>query len=185
VRRRAECTCLSPSSYAARFPLHCSTSCFGVRLHARGRFGFGSGCAAQRGVTRSWPGRPRRRRAAAAPRRMGNRLSTRPCSAASTCTADGGGDSAGALGRFAAIANGAPAAVLGVHVGVGIDEQSDDSAIAVGRRPVQRGVAIPVHGGAGVRGVGPTRVPQYPAGNRTQNSTQTPRVDYGFVLGRR
>ncbi len=37
----------------------------------------------------------------------------------------------GALHRFAASANGAPAVVLGVHVGVGIDEQSDDSAIAV------------------------------------------------------
>ncbi len=53
--------------------------------------------------------------------------------------------------------------VLGVHVGVGIDERSDHSAIAVERRPVQRGVAIlAVHGGAGVVGVGPTGVPQYP-----------------------
>ncbi len=76
--------------------------------------------------------------------------------AACTCTADGGGDSAAALnGRFAASANGAPAAVLGVHVGVGIDEQSDDSAIAVVRRKVQRGAAIPVHGGAEVRGWAP------------------------------
>jgi hypothetical protein len=64
--------------------------------------------------------------------------------------ADGGGDSAGALnGGFAASANGAPAVVLGVQVGVGIDEQSDDSAIAFDRRPVQRGHAIlAVHGGA-------------------------------------
>ncbi len=68
----------------------------------------------------------------------------------------------GALnGRFAASANGAPAVVPGVHVGVGIDERSDHSAIAVHRRIVQRGPAIAVHGGAGVMGVGPTGVPQY------------------------
>jgi hypothetical protein len=57
--------------------------------------------------------------------------------------------SAGALGRFAAsgLGNGAPTAVLG---GAGCDEQSDDSAIAVERRPVQRGASIAVHGGARV-----------------------------------
>ncbi len=87
---------------------------------------------------------------------MKNGLRARPSAAACACTADGGGDSAGALnGRFAASANGAPEVVLGVHVGVGIDERSDDSAIAVVRRPVQRGVAIAVHGEAGVRGWAP------------------------------
>jgi hypothetical protein len=92
----------------------------------------------------------------------------------------------GALnGRFAASANGAPDVVLGVHVGVGIDEQSDDSAIAEVRRPVQRGEAIPAHGGARGDGVGPTGVPQYPTGTRTQNSRLAPRVDYVFVLGNR
>jgi hypothetical protein len=81
---------------------------------------------------------------------MKNGHTPRPSAAASPCTADGGGDSAGALnGRFAASANGAPAAVLGVHVGVGIDERSDHSAIAAFRRIVQRGADIPVHGGAG------------------------------------
>ena len=85
---------------------------------------------------------------------MKNGHGTRQRAAAWTCTADGGGDSAGALnGRFAASANGAPVVfVLAVHGGVGIDERSDHSAIAVDRRPVQRGVAIAVHGGAGVRG---------------------------------
>jgi hypothetical protein len=39
-----------------------------------------------------------------------------------------------------------------VHVAVGIDEQSDDSAIAVARRIVQRGASNAVHGGAGVKG---------------------------------
>jgi hypothetical protein len=87
---------------------------------------------------------------------MKNGHRTRPRAAASPCTADGGGDSAGALnGRFAASANGAPVVVLGVHVGVGIDERSDHSAIAVHRRIVQRGEAIAVHGGAGVRGWAP------------------------------
>jgi hypothetical protein len=94
--------------------------------------------------------------AAQQPRRMRNGHWTRHSAAAWTCTADGGGDSAGALnGRFAASANGAPAAVLGVHVGVGIDERSDHSAIAAFRRPVQRGPAMAVHGGAGVRGWAP------------------------------
>jgi hypothetical protein len=41
VRRRAECTWRSPASYSASFP-HASASCFGVSLHARGCFGFGS-----------------------------------------------------------------------------------------------------------------------------------------------
>jgi hypothetical protein len=63
------------------------------------------------------------------------------------------------LGRhtppIAASGNGAPAAVLGVHVGAGCDERSDDSAIAAFRRPVQRGVAKAAHGGAGVRGWAP------------------------------
>jgi hypothetical protein len=136
------------------------------------RFRFG--CAAQRSVTRrSWPGRPRRRRAAEAPRRMRNGHGTRRSAAACACTADGGGDSAAALGRFAASGNGAPVAVPGVHDGTGCDERSDDSAIAVVRRMVQRGPAIAAHGEAGVKGV----VPQYPTGTRKQNSTQAPRVD--------
>ncbi len=86
---------------------------------------------------------------------MKNGHCTRQSAAACPCTADGGGGSAAALiGRFAASANGAPVAVLGpgVHVGVGIDERSDDSAIAVMRRLVQRGGAIAVHGGAGGAG---------------------------------
>jgi hypothetical protein len=112
--------------------------------------------AVRRGGTRRCPGRPRRRRAAAAPRRMKNGQCMRHSAAACSCTADGGGGSAGALnGRFAASANGAPAAVLGVDVGAGCDERSDDSAIVVFRRIVQRGTAIAVHGGAGVRGWAP------------------------------
>jgi hypothetical protein len=104
-----------------------------------------------------------------------NCLSTQRSAAASTCTADGGGDSAGALiGRFAASANGAPVAVLGVHVGVGIDERSDHSAIAAVRRMVQRGAAIPVHGGAGVRGWAPRGVPQYPTGTRNTKQQARP-----------
>ena len=92
----------------------------------------------------------------------------------------------GALnGRFAASANGAPAAVLGVHVGVGIDERSDHSAIAVVRRPVQRGVAIAVHGGAGVRGWAPRGYPSTQPVPETQNSRLAPRVDYVLVLGNR
>ncbi len=147
---------------------------------------FGFGCAAQRSVTRRWSGRPRRRRAAAAPRPMRNGHCSRPSAAAWTCTADGGGDSASALnGRFAASANGAPAAVLGVHVGVGFDERSDHSAIAVHRRPVQRGVAIAVHGGAGVRGWAPRGYPSTQPVSEKQNSTLAPRVDYGVVLGNR
>jgi hypothetical protein len=91
---------------------------------------------------------------------MKNGLRARRSAAAWPCTADGGGDSASALnGRFAASANGAPDAVPGVHVGVGIDEQSDDSAIAVLRRRVQRGEAIAVHGRAGVRGWAPRGYP--------------------------
>ena len=39
--------------------------------------------------------------------------------------------------------------VLGVDGGVGADQQSDDSAIAVVRRQVQRGDSMPVHGGLG------------------------------------
>ena len=110
----------------------------------------------------------------------------RRSAAASACTADGGGDSAGALnGRFAASASGAPAAVLAVHVGVGIDEQSDESAIAVARRIVQRGVAIAVHGGAVVRRWAPRGYPSTQTGARTQNSTLAPRVDYVVGLGNR
>jgi hypothetical protein len=93
VRRRAECTCLSPASYAASLPYR-SADCFGVHLHARGRCGLRFGCAAQRSGTRCCPGRPRRRRAAAAPRRMRNGDCTRQRAAACTCTAGGGGDSA-------------------------------------------------------------------------------------------
>jgi hypothetical protein len=96
------------------------------------------------------------------------------------------GDSAGALnGRFAASANGAPAAVLGVHVGVGNDERSDHSAIAVVRRPVQCGVAIAVHGGAGVRGWASRGYRSTQPVPETQNSRLAPRVDYVFVLGNR
>jgi hypothetical protein len=96
------------------------------------------------------------------------------------------GDSAAALiGRFAASANGAPVAVLGVHVGVGIDEQSDDSAIADNRRPVQRGAAIAVHGGAGVRGWAPRGYPSTQPVPETQNSTLAPRVDCVVGLGNR
>ena len=133
------------------------------RVPARARLlaGFGFGCAARRSGTSRCSGRPRRRRAAAAPRRMKNGLCPRQRTAACTCTADGRRRTRrGALiGRFAASANGAPVAVLGVHVGVGIDERSDDSAIAVPRRIVQRGVAIAVHGGAGVRGWAPRGYP--------------------------
>jgi hypothetical protein len=132
------------------------------RAPARARLLRFSASAVRRSAsgTRSCSGRPRRRRAAAAPRRRWNGHTPWPCAAACACTADGGGDSAGALnGRFAASANGAPVAVLGVHVGVGIDERSDHSAIAAFRRPVQRGGAIAVHGGAGVRGWAPRGTP--------------------------
>jgi hypothetical protein len=83
----------------------------------------------------------------------------------------------GALRRCAASANGAPDAVLGVHVGVGIDERSDDSAIAVEHRIVQRGPAIAVHGGAGVRGWAPQGYPSTQPVPETQNSRLAPRVD--------
>jgi hypothetical protein len=94
VRRRAECTWLSPASYAAeglcvtRYA-NSSAACFGVSLHARGRCGFRFGCAAQRSVTRGRSGRPRRRRAAAAPRYCRNSHWPRHNAAAWTCTADG------------------------------------------------------------------------------------------------
>ena len=142
---------------------------------------FGFGCAAQRSGTRRCSGRPRRRRAAAAPRRMKSGNCSRHSAAACACTADGGGDSAGALRRFAASANGAPDAVLGVHDGAGCGERSDDSAIAVERRPVQRGPAMPVHGGAGCAGVGPTGVPQYP--NRYPNTKQQARPEGRLWFG--
>jgi hypothetical protein len=84
--------------------------------------------------------------------------------------------------------NGAPAEHVGRHsgvdVGAGCDQQSDDSAIAVLRRIVQRGPVIAVHGGAGVRGWAPRRCPSPQTGTRTQNSTQAPRVDRVSVLGR-
>jgi hypothetical protein len=109
---------------------------------------------------------------------MKNGHCMRPSAAACLCTADGGGDSAGALiGRFTASANGAPVAVLGVHGGVGIDEQSDDSAIAADRRMVQRGEAIAVHGGAGVRGWAPQGYPSTQPVPGKQNSRLAPRVD--------
>ncbi len=108
---------------------------------------------------------------------MQRRLPARPTAAATR---------RGALnGRFAASANGAPVAVLGVHVGVGIDERSDDSAIAEERRIVQRGPAIAVHGGPGVWGWAP-RVPQYPTG--TRNTKQQARPEgrlWCSVLGNR
>jgi hypothetical protein len=162
----AECTCLSPASYWASFPT-ASAHDFGVFLHARG---WCVGCAAQRSGTRCRSGRPRRRRSAAAPRRFRNGPCTRPCAAACPCAADGGGNSVGALRRFAASGNGAPVAILGVHVGVGIDERSDHSAIAVGRRPVQRGPAIAAHGGAGMRGGAPRGYPSPKPVPETQNS---------------
>ena len=81
------------------------------------------------------------------------------------------------IGRFAASANGAPDVVLGVDVGVGIDERSDHSAIAVDRRKVQRGAAISVHGGAGVRGWAPRGYPSTQPVPKTQNSRLAPRVD--------
>jgi hypothetical protein len=133
---------------------------------ARAAVRFQFGCAARRSGTRSSSGRPRRRRAAAARRwrRIGH--CTRHRVAAWTCAQDGGGNSAYPLnGRFAASGNGAPEVVLGVHVGVGIDERSDDLAIAVERRNVQRGVANAVHGGPGCGGGphGGTPVPnRYP-----------------------
>jgi hypothetical protein len=72
----------------------------------------------------------------------------------------GGGDSARRTPPIHRSGNGAPDVVLGVHVGAGSDERSDDSAIAADRRPVQRGGAIiPVHGGAGVRGWAPRGYP--------------------------
>jgi hypothetical protein len=65
---------------------------------ARARLlGFRFGCAAQRSGTRRCPGRPRRPRGAAAPRRMRNGHCARRSAAASTCTADGGGDLAGLM----------------------------------------------------------------------------------------
>jgi hypothetical protein len=80
--------------------------------------------------------------------------------------------------RFAASANGAPVAVvLAVHVGVGIDERSDHSAIAVVRRPVQRGASNAVHGGAGVRGWAhggtpvPNRYPKHKTARSPRGST--------------
>jgi hypothetical protein len=132
------------------------------------RFWFG--CAAQRSVTCCiWPGRPRRRRTATARRRRRMRHWTRLRAAASHCTADGGGDSAAALTPIAASGNGAPVAVPGVHVGSECDERSDDSAIAEVRRIVQRGVALAVHGGAGVRGWAPRG---YPSRNRYPKTKQ-------------
>jgi hypothetical protein len=125
---------------------------------------FRFGCAAQRSVTRRGPGRPRRRRVAAAPRRMRNGLCTRPSAAACACTADGvGGGSAVALRRFAASGN-APAPVLGVHDGAGCDERSDESA--ADRRPVQRGEAMPVHGGPACGRWAPRGYPSTRTGTR-------------------
>ena len=112
---------------------------------------------------------------------MKNGHGTRRSAAACPCTADGGGDSAGALRRFAASANGAPEVVLGVHDGAGCDERSDDSAIAEERRPVQRGHAKAVHGGAGCAGVGPTGVPQYP--NRYPKTKQQARPEGRLWFG--
>ncbi len=131
------------------------------RLPARARLlRFRFGCAAQRSGTRRSSGRPRRRRAAAAPRWIRSCLRLRPRAAACSCTADGGGDSAAALTPIAASGNGAHAVVLGVHVRARCDEQSDDSAIAVHRRIVQRGPATkPAHSGAGVRGWAPRGYP--------------------------
>jgi hypothetical protein len=152
ARRRAECTCLSPASYFASFPW-CSAHCFGVALHARGCCGFGLAarhCAALPvvvvldGPVGAAQQQLRDGCGLAIVRgKVQRRVPARPTAA---------GTRPGALnGRFAASANGAPVAVPGVHVGVGIDEQSDDSAIAVARRPMQRGVASrPVDGRAKV-----------------------------------
>jgi hypothetical protein len=158
VRWRAECTWLSPASYCARCPFS-SACCFGVSLHARGCCGFGSAV---------------RRRAALPVDALDG-----PVGAAQQQLGDGVGMGRGPMQRraparttaagtrpphsrqFAASGNGAPAVALGVHVGAGCDEQSDNSAIAAARRQVQRGEAIlAAHGGARVRGVGPTGVSQ-------------------------
>ena len=69
---------------------------------------------------------------------------------------------------------------FGTLGGCASDERSDDSAIAAGRRLVQRGVAIPVQGGAGVRGWAPRGYPSTQTGTRKQNSRLAPRVDYGL-----
>jgi hypothetical protein len=68
VRRRAECTWLSPASYSASLPCR-SANCFGVRLRARGCCGFRFGCAAQRTAEPRWvwSERPRRGLVRAAP----------------------------------------------------------------------------------------------------------------------
>jgi hypothetical protein len=161
------------------------------RAPARARLlQFRFGCAAQRSVTRRYSGRPRRRRAAAAPRWRRSRHCPRQSAAACTCTADGGGDSAGALRRFAASGNGAPPVVgLGVHVGAGCDERTDDSAIAVGRRIVQRGVAKAVHGGGGVRWWAPRGTPvpnRYPNTKQQARPEGRPRFRFGVdVNGKR
>ncbi len=178
VRRRAASTCLSAASYSAILP-KASPYCFGVRLRARG-CAASVGCTAQRSFTRR-SGRPRRRHTAAARRSRRMRHYTRHSAEACACTADGAGTRPPHSADRRS-GNGAPAEALGVHVGIGCDEQSDDSAIAEARRPVQRGEAIAVHGGAGVRGWAPRGYPVL-TGTRKQNSTQAPRVDRGFVFG--
>jgi hypothetical protein len=92
VRRRVGCTSLSPDSYAASSPSSsASATCFGVALHARGCCGFRFRLCGAAQRTSRCPGRPRRRRGAAAPRCCWNGHSTRQCAAAWPWTADGGG----------------------------------------------------------------------------------------------
>ena len=135
----ASCTCLSAASYCASFPRY-SAHCFGVLLHAR--------------AVR----RPAVRRSAVLPDavldghgaaqeqffdRFGIAIvrcivQRRP----PVCIRVRGRTPADAKRK--GLYKGPPAVVLGVDVGVGADEDSDDSAIAVERRPVQRGPSIPV-----------------------------------------
>ena len=79
---------------------------------------------------------------------------------------------------------GSPFVVRGVDVGVGVDQQSDDSAIAVVRRPVQRGVSmvafIPVTAGLG-EGVTPT---EYSAQPVPENKQPVAKGSTGLVWGK-
>jgi hypothetical protein len=148
------------------------------------RFRFG--CAAQRSVTRR-SGRPRRRRAAAAPRRCRIGYSSRPRAAASSCTADGGDDSAGALTHSQPIA--AAETAHPFHSWALTLTLTATSNRRIRRLPkITSWTWKPSLRTAG-RGGGPHGVtPVYPTGTRKQNSQQTtpprpPRVDYGFGFG--
>jgi hypothetical protein len=178
VRRRAECTWLSPASYSASFPCN-SATCFGVRLRARGCCGFRFRLcgAAQRYPSLFWTA-PSAPRSSSSAMLLEWPLTAAKCSGVRLHGQRRRGLGRRTHGRFAASANGAPVAGLGVHVGVGIDERSDHSAIAAFRRIVQRGVAIPVHGGAGVWGWAPRGypstqpVPEHKTALRPRGSTK-------------